>query len=323
MASSCGRVYMVQPTGDGEVINSSSEARSSGITVSAMSHSDMLQLISVDDAVMMNDGNECHDDQVLQLCEAATVLVVDPHGHQQPMHVPSQNLRDQVMSSLANAQSATGPCHGTQEGNDREEDREATTNRALRLQPHSSGGSARSTDGRSAMLRPSPSASTRSGIQDRIQQVRNMGVLRNMPLETVLHAGLRRDGGHEEGRTPRPGHEDDDLQDPRQRAGGQPQLEEREDLPGRRREQPSQEDGERAEEEGAVGAVATALGDQGHQGDHGLRHGIYSSIGQGHGQCSGDSDSPQDPEARGDSGVPRERSDRSGGSGRRLDTNPF
>ena len=56
MASSCSRVYMVQPTGDGEVNHTSSEARSSGITVSAMSHSDMLQLISVDDAVMMNDG---------------------------------------------------------------------------------------------------------------------------------------------------------------------------------------------------------------------------------------------------------------------------
>ena len=46
---------------------------------------------------MMNNGNECPDDQVLQLCEAATVLVVDPHGQHQPMHVPSQDLQDQVM----------------------------------------------------------------------------------------------------------------------------------------------------------------------------------------------------------------------------------
>lgn len=82
-----------------------------------MSHSDMLLLVSNDDSVMMNRGDVCHDDQ-LQVCGDAHRL----------MHVPSQDLRDQVMSSLAHDRTATGHCHGAEEGNDREnQDREAAS----------------------------------------------------------------------------------------------------------------------------------------------------------------------------------------------------
>lgn len=66
---------------------------------------------------MMNRGDICNHDQ-LQVCE----------GAHRPMHVPWQDLRDQVMSLLAHDHSATGHCHGAQEGNDREnQDREAAS----------------------------------------------------------------------------------------------------------------------------------------------------------------------------------------------------
>ena len=318
MASSCGRVYMVQPLGDGSDNNPHSEAMQSrshqgvqGFSLSVMSQSDMLQLLTHDGAVMMNHGDGCHDDQILQLCEDATVLVVDQHGHHQPMHAPSQELRDQVMSSLAHDPLTTGPCHGTEEGID--QGGEATTNGSLRLQQNPVSGSAGSADDGSPLLRTPQGGQAGTRLQVGMQPVCDMGGMRKLPPSDVLHPGVWGDRSHPQSRSSGQGHSPGDLQAAGQRAAGQQPPEEREDLPGRRRGQSTSEAGERAEEEGRVGAKPS------HKR---LCFGISDSSSQG----QGDSDAcgEKDEESRGHSRSSPKCCDSGGRSGDGgLDTNPY
>ena len=189
----------------------------------------MLQLPTHDGAVMMNHGDGCHDDQILQLCEDATVLVVDQHGHHQPMHVPSQELRDQVMSSLAHDPSTTGPCHGTEEGID--QGGEAPTDGSLRLLQNPVSGSAGSADDGRPMFWASQGGQTGARLQVGVQPVCNMGGMRELSPSDVLHPRIRGDGGHPQSRSLGQGHGTGDLQAAGQRAAGQQPPEEREDLP--------------------------------------------------------------------------------------------
>ena len=107
--------------------------------MSVLTPTDLQLMVSshVDVMMLNNVSMTMDDDHVQHLCDEASGLVVDELGHEQhALHVP-QDLRDQVMSSLAHAHpkptlERAAEAHGAQvEG--RTEGDQATSHGALRL----------------------------------------------------------------------------------------------------------------------------------------------------------------------------------------------
>eukprot|EP00435_Cladocopium_sp_Y103_P011911 s1821_g3.t1 len=321
-------VYMVLPLQSDECC-SSSQARSSGFNMSVMSTAELQLLVSSQsDAVMMlkDDSMPMDDDHVQQLCDEATGLVVDPLGHEQhhSLHAP-QDLRDQVMSSLAHAHQPVAPdpssgaaAHGAQEadGGGQGDQAETSGHRTLRLQQNAASGCSGPKDDRSTLLRLSHGGETGAGQPQRLQQVRNLGRMSNVRPTSVLHTGIRGDGSNKKGRAVEGRRRSSTEPDSSQRTTSEQTSEEREDHDGRSRGLSTPEVGAGA---GAEEEVQCRAGRQG-SNDEGIPEIPSSSKGGGFfGDYSPDE---EEQEARDDSRGSPECSGRSGKRSRRLDADP-
>ena len=241
-------VYMVQPLAS-DTVDEEVNSRSRGLRMSVMSVETLQNMLcSGVEPVMMNHVMSDEDDPLLQLCDSATVLLLDPTDQLMNVTTTPQDLRDQVMSSLTTGEahrtrSRSRP-HGAQDGNDRAEDEgpgeeesyQATSDRALRLREDSRSRPTGSSDNRESLLRLSPDRGTWSGQSQRIEQVCSVGELQGMSLEGELHPSLRSDRSHEEGRSSGCRHQEASGINSSQRTATQPEPEEREDQHRRSRD---------------------------------------------------------------------------------------
>ena len=230
MAPSDSQVYMVQAA-EGVECSHVSETSTPSMSIHELAnrmhhvHESREDL----DVMMVSEGvNQQAQPAGLEVLEDAMVLIEEHHDYR-PLAQVTQDQRDRVMRSLITSSDRPVPTSSIPHGAQAEEDC-GSQGRALRLQQDRADEQERPEMHRTAVPWGAYSGSSGTGIQDRIQQVCNVGVLPTLRNSDDVHPGIRVSRNVPSSRTVGPRHQGADCEE--RRGQGHTSAEEREDQSG-------------------------------------------------------------------------------------------